>query len=79
MKQVLDHFARARILDFTRVTAEHFARIYAATHRAGRPMGFADAQIAALCSEHEAMLATRDTSDFAACGISVINPWLPPL
>jgi predicted nucleic acid-binding protein len=42
-------------------------------------MGFADAQIAALCSEHEAMLATRDTSDFAACGISVINPWLPPL
>ena len=41
----------------------------------GRPIGVADAQIAAICRDLDAILATRNTADFEETGIELINPW----
>ncbi len=43
--------------------------------RIGRPIGVADAQIAAICRDLGAMLATRNTADFEETGIELIDPW----
>ena len=42
---------------------------------AGRPITFADGQIAATARAHGATLATRNVTDFEGCGVEVINPW----
>jgi len=35
----------------------------------------ADAKIAAVCIQHGAVSATRNTKDFEALSIETINPW----
>jgi hypothetical protein len=35
----------------------------------------ADAQVAAICRDLGATLATRDTADFEETGIELVNPW----
>ena len=56
-------------------TAEHYAAIRSARDAAGRPMTSFDALIAATARVHAAALATRNTGDFAGCGLDVVNPW----
>jgi predicted nucleic acid-binding protein len=34
-----------------------------------------DAQIAAICTAHDATLATRNVNDFGHTGITVLDPW----
>ena len=60
-----DDFA-GRVLPFDEATA--------ARRREGRPIEAFDAQIAATARVAGAGLATRDTGDFAGCGLTVINP-----
>lgn len=69
-----DDFA-GRILPFDSAAASSFARIAATRSAAGRPIAQADAQIAAIAHARAATLATRNTPDFADCGIDLINPW----
>ncbi|MGH3447598.1 MAG: type II toxin-antitoxin system VapC family toxin [Nocardioidaceae bacterium] len=63
------------ILPFDARAARRYAGIVASRESAGRPIATADAQIAAICASREAMLATRNTGDFEATGISMLNPW----
>ena len=56
-------------------TAEQFAAIRAARDTAGRPMTSFDALIAATARVHDMALATRNTGDFAGCGLDVADPW----
>jgi predicted nucleic acid-binding protein len=56
-------------------TAEQYAAIRAARDAAGRPMTSFDALIAATARVHAAALATRNTGDFAGCGLELVNPW----
>jgi predicted nucleic acid-binding protein len=63
------------ILAFDARAARQYAGIVVGRERAGRPIADADAQIAAICASREATLATRNTGDFEATGISLINPW----
>ena len=56
-------------------TAEHYAAIRAARDAAGRPMTSFDALIAATARVHGTALATRNTGDFAGCGVDLVNPW----
>jgi predicted nucleic acid-binding protein len=37
----------------------------------------ADSLIAATAKVHHLTLATRNTADFQACGIDLVNPWQP--
>jgi predicted nucleic acid-binding protein len=64
-----------RTLAFDRDAAGLFAAIGTARRRAGRPIGQFDCQIAAIARWHGAAIATRDSRDFADCGVDVINPW----
>lgn len=64
-----------RVLAFDRAAAVHYADISVRRERSGRPMSMADAQIAATCRSHGAVLATRNVDDFADCGIAIDDPW----
>ncbi|HEY2552923.1 MAG TPA: type II toxin-antitoxin system VapC family toxin [Streptosporangiaceae bacterium] len=72
---IRDEFA-GRVLPFDVRAVELYAEIVAGRERAGRPISTADAQIAAICLAHSATLATRNTADFTATGVSLIDPWM---
>jgi predicted nucleic acid-binding protein len=61
---------RFRILNVDRAIAEQ-----AADFRAAFDTSFEDSLIAATAKVHDLTLATRNTADFAATGIRVVNPW----
>ncbi|MBS62572.1 type II toxin-antitoxin system VapC family toxin [Salinisphaera sp.] len=69
-----EDFADA-ILAFDAQAAVFYAERVAASEAAGHPCAMADAQIAALCAQHDATLATRNTKDFRSLGVALINPW----
>ncbi len=64
-----------QILPFGGDEVEHYARITAARDRSGKPIGMADAQIAAICRRYHADLATRNLKDFVVTGVHACNPW----
>ena len=64
-----------RLLSFDETAAHEYAHIAPRRRRSGRPIPFADAQIAAIARVHDATLATRNTTDFEGCGVRVVNPW----
>lgn len=64
-----------RVLSFDDDAAAHYADIVVDRERRGSPISMADAQIAAICRQHGASLATRNTKDFTHTGIEVVDPW----
>lgn len=69
-----DDFAD-RILPFDADAAERYALVVVERERRGRPISAADAQIAAICSSHGAVLATRNGRDFDGIDVTVVDPW----
>lgn len=65
----------AGVLAFDQAAAVECGALLAHADSAGRPLSFADAQIAAICRIHGARLATRNVKDFAGFGVEIINPW----
>ena len=63
------------VLPFDRAAAVHYAAVVCVRDRVGRPIDGFDAQIAAICLNHKATLATRNTRDFAGTGLEIIDPW----
>jgi toxin FitB len=41
-------------------------------------MSALDVQIAAICRQHDATVATRNVTDFEAVKLPVVNPWSEP-
>ena len=66
---------RERILPFDSAAAQAYAEIAAERRRAGRPIGEADCQIAAISRARGATLVTRNVRDFEGTGLKVIDPW----
>jgi hypothetical protein len=66
------------VLPFDAACATAYGRIVAARERAGRPIGITDAQIAAICGVHDAVLSTRNVRDFVGTEIDIVDPWDPP-
>jgi toxin FitB len=64
-----------QVLPFDAHAALRYATIVAQRDQPGRPIDGFDAQIAAICRTHQAVLATRNLSDFGDTGIDVIDPW----
>lgn len=63
------------VLPFDARAARRYGGIVARRERAGRPISIADAQIAAICASWQATLTTRNTADFDALGVELLNPW----
>lgn len=64
-----------RVLPFGIGAAMECGRVVALRSVRGRPIGIADAQIAAVAISAGAALATRNTSDFEGLGVELMNPW----
>jgi toxin FitB len=64
-----------RVLPFDERASIRYADVVAGRERIGRPIGAADAQIAAICRDSGAPLATRNTADFEETGIELVDPW----
>ena len=75
MTRWLDLGFGERILPFDSAAARAYADIAAARRRAGRPIGEADCQIAAVSRSRGALLVTRNVRDFEDTGVDVVDPW----
>jgi toxin FitB len=64
-----------RVLPFDERASIRYADVVTGRGRIGRPIGVADAQIAAICRDSGAPLATRNTADFEETGIELVDPW----
>ena len=74
--RLVDELFEGRVLPFDSTASIAYARIASVRERAGNPIGAADAVIAATASAAGTdALATRNVSDFADTGLSVVNPW----
>lgn len=65
----------SRILAFDESAAKLYASLVGGARAAGRVVGVADGQIAAIAAAHGFAVATRDAPPFRAVGVPVINPW----
>jgi toxin FitB len=64
-----------QVLTFDLAAANVCADIVTSRENLGKPINGFDAQIAAICRSQAAVLATRNTKDFADAGLTLINPW----
>jgi predicted nucleic acid-binding protein len=64
-----------RILPYDAASAREFADVKAGRRAIGEPISTEDAQIAAICLDRGATLATRNTKDFQNLGLTLIDPW----
>jgi predicted nucleic acid-binding protein len=76
---VFARVVQSRVLPFDRAVAPIYADLAAERRRRGRSVDLADLQIQAIGRAHAvAAIATRNTSDFADCGVPLIDPWQHP-
>ena len=66
---------RGRILPVDRRVARAWAALTTHALGVGREVGFAEALIAATAQAHNLTVVTRNTRDFAAAEVPLINPW----
>lgn len=72
---LLNDALRGRIVPFDERAARRYADVISGRERAGRPIAVPDAQIAAICRELGAVLATRNMKDFEETGVELVDPW----
>lgn len=72
---LLNDALRGRIAAFDERASRRYADVVTGRERAGRPIGVPDAQIAAICRELGAVLATRNVKDFEETGVELVDPW----
>jgi len=75
IREIITSDFRDRIEPFDVRAADEYAEVVVERERSGQPISKSDAQIAAICRVHDAVLATRNIADFTATGIQLINPW----
>jgi hypothetical protein len=72
---VLEEDFSGRILPFDAEAAVYYARHVADSEKNGQTVHQADAQIAAICLQRNAVLATRNVRDFEPLHVKLVNPW----
>lgn len=66
---------RLRVLPFNHDAAETYGQLVGERHAAGLHISQLDHMIASIARTVDAAIATRNTADFAQCGVSLVNPW----
>ncbi len=78
-KKLEEWFARVAemlpVLEMDRETARVWAALLARLRRKGRAMPVKDSLIAASALQHGLTVATRNTGDFAHCGVKLVDPF----
>jgi predicted nucleic acid-binding protein len=64
-----------RVLAYDDVAARICGELLADRKALGRPLGLADAQIAAIARREHFAVATRNGSDFQECGLDIVDPF----
>ena len=75
IRQILAEDFYGRVLPLDERASIRYADVVTGREKIGRPIGVADAQIAAICRDSGATLATRNSADFEETGIELIDPW----
>jgi predicted nucleic acid-binding protein len=75
MLQFLADAFAGQVLPFDSTCAALYGEIRANREAAGRSITIADGMIAATARVHGAAVATRNITDFAGCGVELVNPW----
>lgn len=65
-----------RILGLDLAVMENWSVMIAAAEKSGQPVASMDSLIAATAYTHHLTLITRNESDFVACDIALINPFI---
>jgi hypothetical protein len=65
-----------RLLIVEAAIADTWGRVMNRCSAAGRPISVMDSFFAATAETRDLTLVTRNVSDFAASGISLLNPWV---
>ena len=74
-EELMTSLFQGETLPFTSEAAQWYGELVSRRVRLARPIATADAVIAATALAHRAQLATRNTGDFEAIGLELINPW----
>jgi hypothetical protein len=77
MESLVTRTFAGSVLSFDVDATPHYADVVATRQHTGKPIAAMDAEIAAICRQYAATLATRNISDFAATGVELVNPWEP--
>ena len=64
-----------RVLPIDTRIASHWGTITGESERRGLPLPVVDSLIAATALVNDLQVVTRNTEDFARCGVVCINPW----
>jgi predicted nucleic acid-binding protein len=72
---LIDETFAGSVLPFDVDSSVQYAEIIARRTRAGVPIAALDAEIAAICRQYNAMLATRNRRDFGDTGVELVDPW----
>ena len=65
----------SRVLPIDQAVADRWGWIMAQSQAKGLTMPVVDCLLAATALQHNLSVVTRNVSDFAASGVSVVNPW----
>lgn len=74
-REMVAQVFHGRVLPLDAAAAEAYGSIVAQREAHGRPITVIDAMIAAIARSNNAELATRNTRDFTATGLKLINPF----
>ena len=64
-----------RIVPIDHAIAEHWGDLMAQSRRSGVALSVMDGFFAATALAKDLTLVTRNVSDFASCGVRLLNPW----
>ncbi|MCA1780120.1 MAG: type II toxin-antitoxin system VapC family toxin [Xanthomonadaceae bacterium] len=78
LEQVLLPRFDRRVLPVNEAVAQRWGELRGQAMARGRTPPVIDSLLAATALEHRLALATRNTRDFQALGVEVVNPWAVP-
>lgn len=75
LEQGLPQWFESHLLPVTKAIADRWGRLTIKAKRKGIAITTADGLIAATALEHDLAIVTRNVKDFAATGVTIVNPW----
>ena len=75
LTQDLEAWFSGRVLPVDRKVAMRWASLVAQATRTGRPLPTIDSLFGATALAHDLTIVTRNTRDFEAIGVTIVNPW----